>query len=156
MKSFRFVATGGTFDILHKGHYALLSKAFQVGEHVIIGVASDEFALKRKPNERLIYHYCERVKNLEEAISSKFGKVEYTISKLDNIYGPTVLSNSVEAIVSSYETKSNASEINIIRKKRGLQPLKIITIPTIRSQDAVKISSSRIRAGLIDEDGKLI
>jgi pantetheine-phosphate adenylyltransferase len=156
MKSFRFVATGGTFDILHKGHYALLSKAFQVGGHVIIGVTSDEFALQRKPNEKLIYRYCERVKNLEEAISSKFGKVEYTISKLDNIYGPTVLSNRVEAIVSSYETKSNASEINIIRKKRGLQPLKIITIPTIRSQDAVKISSSRIRAGLIDEDGKLI
>lgn len=156
MKSFRFVATGGTFDVLHKGHYALLSKAFQVGEHVIIGVTSDELALKKKPNEKLMYHYCERVKNLEKAISSRFGKVEYTISKLDNIYGPTVLSNRVEAIVSSDETKSNASEINTIRKKKGLQPLKIITIPTVRSQDAIKISSSRIRAGLIDADGKLI
>lgn len=156
MKSFKLVATGGTFDILHEGHYAILSKSFQVGEHVIIGVTGDEFALKRKPNEKIMHKYSVRVKNLEIAISSKFGNVGYTISKLDNIYGPTVLSNKVEAIVNSAETKSNAIEINKMRKKKGLQPLKIITISTVRSEDGVRISSSRIRAGLIDSKGKLI
>jgi pantetheine-phosphate adenylyltransferase len=156
MKSFKLVATGGTFDLLHKGHYALLSKAFEVGEHVIIGVTSDEFATKQKPNEKLMNRYSQRVRNLEKAISCRFGDVGYTISKLDNIYGPTVISNKVEAIVSSNETKSNASEINVVRRKNGLQPLKVITIPTVRSKDAIKISSSRIRAGLIDSDGKLI
>jgi pantetheine-phosphate adenylyltransferase len=156
MKLFKLVATGGTFDLLHKGHYTLLSKAFQVGEHVIIGVTSDEFAIKKKPNEKLMNRYHQRVKNLEKAISCRFGNVGYTISKLDNFYGPTVLSNKVQAIVSSNETKSNASEINAIRRQKGLRALKIITVSTVRSEDAIKISSSRIRAGLIDAEGKLI
>ena len=45
---FDIVATGGTFDILHKGHYMLLLKAFEVGRHVIIGVSSDNYATWRK------------------------------------------------------------------------------------------------------------
>jgi pantetheine-phosphate adenylyltransferase len=52
--------------------------------------------------------------------------------------------------VNSAETKSNAIEINKMRKKKGLQPLKIITISTVRSEDGIRISSSRIRAGLIN------
>jgi len=38
---FDIVATGGTFDEIHVGHLGLLSKAFEVGKKVIIGVSSD-------------------------------------------------------------------------------------------------------------------
>ena len=47
-KRFKTVATGGTFDILHEGHYALLSRSFQLGERVIIGITSDKYALKER------------------------------------------------------------------------------------------------------------
>jgi pantetheine-phosphate adenylyltransferase len=43
---FPVVATGGTFDEIHTGHVMLLAKAFEVGNKVIIGISSDEFALK--------------------------------------------------------------------------------------------------------------
>ncbi|MEM2081946.1 MAG: adenylyltransferase/cytidyltransferase family protein, partial [Candidatus Bathyarchaeia archaeon] len=38
MKRFRKVAVGGTFDELHKGHKALLMKAFEIGTRVLIGL----------------------------------------------------------------------------------------------------------------------
>ena len=155
-KRFRLVATGGTFDILHEGHYALLSRSFQLGERVIIGVTSDDYALKEKGGQTILHGYTKRVRQLKHAIHSNFGSVKYTISKLENFYGPTVLSNEVEAIIASQETKGNGIKINKLRKKNGLKLLKIITVPIIKSQDGVRLSSSRIRSGEIDSSGKLL
>ena len=155
-KRFRLVATGGTFDILHEGHYALLSRSFQLGERVIIGITSDDYALKEKGCQTILHGYDKRARQLEQAIHSKFGDVKYTISKLENFYGPTVLSNEVEAIVASQETKGNGIKINKLRKKIGLKLLRIITVPLIKSEDGLRLSSSRIRSGEIDSTGKLL
>ena len=95
------VATGGTFDVIHVGHLALLSKAFEVGKKVIIGVSSDAFASIAKANNKLTHNYEQRVNNLKEKIEEKFGNVTYEISKLDDVYGPTVIYGHVEAIISS-------------------------------------------------------
>ena len=155
-KRFKLVATGGTFDILHEGHLALLSRSFQLGERVIIGVTSDDYALKEKGGKTILHGYTKRVRRLKHAIHSNFGRVKYTISKLENFYGPTVLSGEVEAIIASQETKRNGIKINKLRKKNGLALLIIITVPIIKSQDGVRLSSSRIRSGEIDSSGKLL
>ncbi len=41
---FKGVAVGGSFDPFHKGHRELLTKAFEIGEKVFIGVVSDKFS----------------------------------------------------------------------------------------------------------------
>src|SRR6185503_8942589 len=155
-KRFKLVATGGTFDILHEGHYALLSRSFQLGERVIIGITSDDYAFKEKGFQKILHSYEKRAGQLEQAIHSKFGSVKYTISKLENFYGPTVLSNEVEAIIASQETKGNGIKINKLRKKNGLKLLRIISVPLVKSEDGMRLSSSRIRSGEIDSTGKLL
>jgi len=62
MRKYRTVATGGTFDHIHTGHEALLSRSFELGEVVVIGVTSDAFASRegKSPDQS----YEERVRAL--------------------------------------------------------------------------------------------
>jgi len=48
MAKYELVATGGTFDIIHKGHIELLKKSFEISSTVIIGLTSDELAEKKR------------------------------------------------------------------------------------------------------------
>ena len=48
MIKFDLIATGGTFDIIHKGHIELLKKAFEISSNVVIGLTSDELAEKKR------------------------------------------------------------------------------------------------------------
>ena len=148
---FDTIATGGTFDILHKGHYTLLLKAFEVGKQVIIGISSDNYtSLKKK---KITNEYPIRLKNLKRFIEDKFNKSNYSIYELNDFYGPTVLTKDVQAIVTTEGTKENCIKINELRKSKGLPQLEIIIVPLVEDQDGKVISSTRIREGEIDTNG---
>lgn len=148
---FDTIATGGTFDILHKGHYTLLLKAFEVGKQVIIGISSDNYATIKK--KKITNEYPIRLKNLKRFIEDKFNKSNYSIYELNDFYGPTVLTNDVQAIVTTEGTKENCIKINELRKSKGLPQLEIIIVPLVKDQDGKVISSTRIREGEIDING---
>jgi pantetheine-phosphate adenylyltransferase len=151
---FHIVATGGTFDEIHVGHIALLAKAFQVGNKVIIGVSSDMFAVKR--GKKLNHNFETRVANLKKTIKKEFGNVNYEIAELESDFGPAVTTSDVEALVASTETQSKGSVLNEMRAKRGSQPVKVIGVELIKAEDDSTISSTRIRAGEIDRQGRLL
>jgi pantetheine-phosphate adenylyltransferase len=151
---FHVVATGGTFDEIHVGHIALLAKAFQVGNKVIIGVSSDKFAAKR--GKKLNHNFEVRVANLKKTIKKECGDVNYEIAKLDGDFGPAVTTSDVEALVASAETQSKARLLNKMRAKMGLQPVKVIAVELVKAEDDSTISSTRIRAGEIDRQGRLL
>ena len=153
-EKFQVVATGGTFDEIHIGHIALLAKAFEVGDKVIIGVSSDEFAKKR--GKRLNHNFDERVENLKKMIKKEFGNANYEIAKLEGDFGLVVTSGGVGALVASSETGSKGKILNEIRAKKGLKPAKVIAVELIRAEDGSPISSTRIRAGEIDSKGRLL
>ena len=155
MRKFKAVAVGGTFDEFHKGHRALLQKAFEVGERVSIGLCSDEFARKLRKSHR-IADYEERLGNLEHFLR-KLGVLDRAeIVPLNDPYGVTLSRGCVEAIVVSRETEPRAYEINEKRKVKELPPLSVVVIDMVDAEDNVPISTTRIRHGEINHEGNLL
>jgi pantetheine-phosphate adenylyltransferase len=148
---FDIVATGGTFDILHKGHYMLLLKAFEVGQRVIIGVSSDSFATRKQ--KKIINNYRIREENLKKFIDKNFKKSNYSLYQLDDFYGPTVLTRDVQAIITTESSLENCVKINKLRESKGMPQLEIILVPLVEDKEGKVISSTRIREGEIDING---
>ena len=148
---FDIVATGGTFDILHKGHYMLLLKAFEVGQQVIIGVSSDSYATRKQ--KKIINNYGIRQENLKKFIEKNFQKSNYSVYQLDDFYGPTVLTRDVQAIVTTESSLENCVKINRLRESKGMPQLEIILVPLVEDKEGKVISSTRIREGEIDING---
>jgi len=154
-KKFDTVTVGGTFDEFHKGHRALLKKSFEVGNHVLIGLCSDDFVKKlKKPHN--VAPFEKRLEELKRFLM-KCGVLERAeIVPLDDPYGITVSRNRIDAIVVSEETEPRAHEINEKRRNKGMPPLKIIAIDMILAEDCFPISSTRIWLGEIDHEGRLL
>ncbi|MEM2341918.1 MAG: phosphopantetheine adenylyltransferase [Candidatus Bathyarchaeia archaeon] len=152
---FKVVAIGGTFDELHKGHKTLLKTAFAYGENVWIGLCTDEFAKKLRKNHE-IAPYEERVNELKRFLNDLGASNRAKIIPLSDSYGPAAISTEIDAIVVSKETEPRAREINVLRVRNGLKPLEIIVIDMVPAEDQIPISTTRIRRGEIDREGKII
>lgn len=151
---YKTVATGGTFDHIHRGHIALLAKSFEVGDTVVIGVTSDEFA--RREGKNPDQSHAERVRALEDLIHTRFPGRRYLIAKLDDYFGPGIASPEVEAIVVSKETASRVPMANDLRRAKGFPSLEVEVVDYVFADDSKPISSTRIRNGEIDVEGKLL
>ena len=153
MKSFDLVAMGGTFDVVHIGHMALLDKAFSISSKVIIGLSSDQLAEKRGKN--LTNDYPKRLSLLKSVIEKNFPNSSYGISKLENDFGPAVIECSVKALVVSEETSNKGLLLNGLRAERNLPPVKIVVVPMVLAEDGKAISTTRIKNSEIDSSGNL-
>ncbi len=145
------VCIGGTFDPLHKGHRALIEKAFQLGDYVLIGVTSDEMVKKMKILK--VRDYQIREEGLKDYLRRKKFK-NFRIVKINDRYGPSI-NDEFDVIVVSPETETIAYEINKIRMRNGKKSLKIHVIPFVLADDTKNISSSRVKKGEIDIEGHI-
>ena len=153
MKSFDLVAMGGTFDVIHSGHIALLDKAFSISSKVIIGLSSDQLAKEKGKN--LTSDYPKRLSLLKSVIEKNFPNSSYEISKLENDFGPAVIEGSVKALVVSEETSDKGIRLNELRAERNLSPVRIVVVPMVLAKDGKAISTTRIKNSEIDDSGNL-
>ena len=144
------VAVGGTFDILHDGHKALLKKAYALGD-VVIGLVTDKMALEKA---HIVNTYDARKEALTAYIRELTG-IDPVIIELNDPCGPT-LKERFDYIVVSPDTIYTAREINKIRANHGLPPIEIVCVDFVRAQDGQPISSTRIHRGEINEHGVLL
>jgi inosine/xanthosine triphosphatase len=147
------VCMGGTFDVLHRGHRALLEAAFAAGdEGVAIGVTTDAFANARRA--RQVAPYASRVAALRAFLEERGFLARAEVLPIDAPEG-FALDPRFDAIAATEETVGTAEEINRERRARGLRELRIVLAPYVLADDARPIKSTRIRAGEVDGEGRL-
>ena len=126
-----------------------MSTAFEIGNQIEIGVTSDEFGgLKGDIDSCKV-----RMSNLKSFFSDKSN---FVVVPLQDPYGTTIYDECIEAIVVSEETEPTAVEINEIRVSKGMKPLDIVVVSFVLAYDGTPISSTRIRSGEINQNGKFI
>lgn len=144
MRKFKCVAVGGTFDHLHEGHKALLRKACEVGERVIIGVATGKL-LENKIRKELIYPYEQRINEIKKFLASAGCLDRALVVPILTQFGTTAEDPQIEALVVSEETAPIIKNINQARVKRGLQPLHKVVVKMVVGTNRKPIKSTALR-----------
>ncbi|MEM2874603.1 MAG: pantetheine-phosphate adenylyltransferase [Candidatus Hadarchaeales archaeon] len=152
---YKNVAVGGTFDYFHDGHRALISRAYEIGERVVLGLCSDRMQELLRKDSAGVRPLPVRALDVLKFISEN-GWLERTeLTILEDAFGPAVARPEIDAIVVSPGTRATAEEINRKRIERGMKPLDIVEVPYVLAQDGTPISSIRIRYGEMDVHGRI-
>lgn len=146
---------GGTFDVIHDGHHALLITAFKEGDHVRLGVTSDTAA--NESRDRTVTPYDDRVSRLRN-VCKTYENVFDSTFEINEISDPIqpALRESIDFIVLSPEQKTHerAAKINLERVQEGLDRLQIIEAPFVTDSSGDKISSTKVVNGEINHHGE--
>ncbi|HWG92282.1 MAG TPA: inosine/xanthosine triphosphatase [Candidatus Thermoplasmatota archaeon] len=150
------VCMGGTFDVLHRGHKALLQTAFEAGnEGVFVGITSDELA--QASRERKVRPWAERARDVAEYLRSRGWLKRATIAPIREAFGREAsFSPQYDAIAVTPETRPTADKLNAARADEGLPPLLVLEAPYILAEDGLPIKATRIRRGEVTGEGDLL
>ena len=138
------VCVGGTFDILHTGHHHLLQKALDSGDHLTIGLTTDEYANQKR--NRVVNSFQIRRKNLEIWLEKHISLENINIVPLSEEWGPPALSSSFHIIVVTPDSQSVAIRLNQHRKELDMPELKIIVVSLVLDSEGVPVSSTRLHS----------
>lgn len=150
---YKILVCGGTFDLLHAGHKYFLKETLDLSEKVVIGLTSDKYIIENKPN-RGIASFEDRKKSLESYLEQIRVGQRVEIIPIDDFYGSLLDPLFQADALAVSENRENAMKINEERKGRGLKPLEVVEIELRRGGDGQKLSSTRIREGEVDREGK--
>jgi len=147
------VMVGGTFDLLHIGHQALLKCAFETAGtdgSVRIGLSSDEFAARK---DHPVQSYDTRRKELSTWIAKSGFTTPYIIEPLHDPFG-SACREDFDVLVVSYETSAGGKLINQKREEAGLKPVMLQEVACVCADDGKPVSSTRIHQGIINKLGE--
>ena len=126
------VFTNGCFDLLHKGHIDLLTRASKYGDRLIVGINSDESVKKLKGENRPVQNQKTRKKKLLNLkfVNDVYVFEESTPLKIIRSICPDVLVKgadyTVPEIVGAKFVLSNGGKVRTVPLTSGFSTTKSI------------------------------
>jgi pantetheine-phosphate adenylyltransferase len=154
-RPYKLVALGGTFDVLHAGHRQLLSEAFKLGDLVLIGVTSDQFVASLNKKHQ-VSSFSSRVRELKRFLKTRRWSSRARISALYEPYGPAARREKLEALMITKGTLESGRRLNRLRRQNDLGPIDLVVVGLLKAADGKPISTTRIRNGEIDLQGRVM
>jgi pantetheine-phosphate adenylyltransferase len=155
MSKFNLVVCGGTFDLFHSGHKAFIQDALNLSEKVLLGITEDGYVQNFKRGLG-IEDFQSRKFAVEQFLNSIHASDRVKVVGISNPYEPYLeTSTDYQAIIVTEQTKQVADEINGKREQNGIAKLELIISSMKKADDGNPISSTRIRNGEINRDGRL-
>ncbi len=154
-RPYKIVALGGTFDALHAGHQQLLSEAFKLGDVVLIGVTSGRLVTTLHKQHQ-VRSFSSRVRDLNKFLKTRRWLSRARVTALREPYGPATRQRKLQALVVTRGTLASGRRLNQLRRQNGLQPLDLHIVDLLRAADGKPISTTRIRNGEIDVQGRVM
>lgn len=139
MKPCRKGVVGGTFSLLHEGHRLLLAFAAKHSEKLLVGVTSDSYVASRKSHP--VEPFSERARAVVAFLEEAAPDVKVHVVEIDDPYGPSVDDEEADCIFVSEETFYGAFLINVLRRIKGLPPLRVFSVELL-TVGGVKLSST--------------
>lgn len=149
---YEVAVVGGTFDHFHEGHKALLMSALEKSQRIFVGIATSEL-LHHKKMTTIVQSYEVRKEAVYFFLHQNSAQERVTIVPIHDLYGNTVIENTIDAIFVTDETKNVVPRINTQRKQLGMKEMEMVVVPFVLAEDGSPISSERIRKGEIDRTG---
>jgi uncharacterized protein (UPF0218 family)/phosphopantetheine adenylyltransferase len=147
--TYRCCLVGGTFDRFHAGHKLLLDGACRNSERVEVHLTNDIMASAKSP---YVQSFDTRLESILEWADEN-ADCPLTIHELEDEMGPAPTHPDADAIVATVDTRAMCEIINEMRENDQLKPLHIVEIPHLMDGFGGIVSSTRIRNGIIDQDG---
>jgi len=91
---YKKVFVNGTFDLLHRGHLELLNYARKQGDHVCVGIDTDDRVREKKGRTRPIHNQEERkffLENLRSVDEVRFFSSDKELEGLVKSYQPDIM-----------------------------------------------------------------
>lgn len=151
------VFTNGCFDILHPGHIELLKKAKALGDHLIVGINSDQSVRQIKGLDRPFFNELERAEILNSLESVDEVRVfnELTPARLIEELKPDVLVKGgdweVKEIVGADFVKKNGGTVYSIPLREGFSSSNIVE-KIRKEKDRQTTNESKISLDLTADD----